>query len=95
MRLSEEKAAFIVKEIKALRQDSKVYLFGSRVDDRAKGGDIDILILSKKRLHFLERGALESGFWSKFGQQKIDLVSFTYKDNSPFKTIALQNALAL
>ncbi len=95
MRISKEKADFIVKEVKALRGDAKVYLFGSRVDDGAKGGDIDILILSEKRLHFFERGALESGFWSKFGQQKIDFVSFTYEDNSPFKTIALQNALAL
>ena len=95
MRLSKEKAEFIVDQIKSIRNDAEVYLFGSRVDDAAKGGDIDILVLSHKRLSIFERGALESQFWTRFGQQKIDFVSFTYNDNSSFKRLILPNAIAL
>ena len=95
MRISKEKVDFISREVKRLRPEAAIYLFGSRVDDDAKGGDIDILIISKERLDFLERGNLESNFWAKFGQQKIDFASFTYEDNSPFKRLALQNAVVL
>ena len=64
MRLSKEKAAFIVEQVKRVRNDARVYLFGSRANDTAKGGDIDILILSSKKLSIFERGELEFNFWS-------------------------------
>lgn len=55
--------------------DGEVYLFGSRVDDSAKGGDIDLYlvldnhddIMTKKR-KFLARIKRE------LGDQKIDIV---------------------
>ena len=56
-------------------QGSKVILFGSRVYDHLKGGDIDLYIqpaqqedLSQKKIDFLV--ALKT----KIGDQKIDLV---------------------
>ncbi|MDD5406646.1 MAG: nucleotidyltransferase domain-containing protein [Sulfurovaceae bacterium] len=69
-------------EIKAI-QDSfinnfhsgKIYLFGSRVDDSKKGGDIDLYIepietqkLANKKIDFLV------DLKSKIGDQKIDVV---------------------
>jgi len=95
MRLSIEKAEYIVSLVQKVREDAQVFLFGSRAYDQAKGGDIDILILSERKLDFLERGRLESSFWKRFGQQKIDFVSFTKDDNHPFKRIALKDAILL
>ncbi len=56
-------------------EQSKVLLFGSRVDDTVRGGDIDLYIqpeskdnLNKKRIRFIVD--LES----LIGEQKIDVV---------------------
>jgi len=45
MRLSPEQQEALVRIVrKHLNQKSDVYLFGSRLDDTAKGGDVDILV---------------------------------------------------
>ena len=51
MRLAHEELAAIHDAVHSADADAQVYLFGSRVDDNAKGGDIDLLVLSKK-IHF-------------------------------------------
>ena len=45
MRLDEVEKAVLSRALEVVR--GEVYLFGSRVNDREKGGDIDILILSE------------------------------------------------
>lgn len=46
MRLNEQQKAALENAIKDV--DGAVYLYGSRVDDTKKGGDIDILIFSRE-----------------------------------------------
>ena len=43
MRVPKEQLEFLKKNIIQFAPDAKVYLFGSRVDDHKRGGDIDIL----------------------------------------------------
>ena len=50
MRLSTEKIENLKESITTILPNSKIYLFGSRVDDFKKGGDIDILIVANRRL---------------------------------------------
>ncbi len=51
-------------------------VFGSRLDDRARGGDIDLYI--PKPLPAAQALALETALWAelqqRLGEQKIDLV---------------------
>lgn len=47
MRLSDKERAIIKKSIDTIIGDATVYLFGSRVDDAKKGGDIDLYIIPK------------------------------------------------
>ena len=74
---------------------AKVYLFGSRIDDNIKGGDIDILIIAERTLNFIEEGQIEQNFFKHYGAQKLDLISFKESDKAPFKTVALMNAIQL
>ena len=54
MRLSKEEIEFIKKEIKKLI-DGDIYIFGSRIDDKKKGGDVDIFIIPKEKLSVKDR----------------------------------------
>lgn len=66
--------------------EAEVWLFGSRADDSMRGGDIDLLILSRT---LDTRG--ESDIWwelqEKLGEQKIDII--VAKDlSAPFVRMA-------
>lgn len=95
MRIKQNKLNNLKNSITLLLPNSKIYLFGSRVDDSKKGGDIDILILGIRKLTWREKSKIELEFFKNFGEQKLDLVSFSYKDNDPFKKIALSEGVLL
>ena len=95
MRLRKDIAAFIKTELKKIDPYSEVYLFGSRIDDKAKGGDIDILWLTNKKIAREEIRKFRIYFYKKFGWQKIDIVNFTFSEEDIFKKVAMQNAVEL
>ena len=95
MRLENQKAVLLKSLITKHLPKSNIYLFGSRVDESKKGGDIDILILADRELERKEKAFIEFTFFKKFGEQKLDLVSFRYDEKSPFKEVALEEAISL
>ena len=48
MRLNNFEVGTIKECVYSLDKDAKVYLFGSCADDTARGGDINLLIISEK-----------------------------------------------
>ena len=54
MRLKKDEINLIKKEIRKLI-DGDIYIFGSRIDDSKKGGDIDIFIIPKRKLSIKDR----------------------------------------
>lgn len=75
MRLSNYEINAIKQSFKEVFEEGKIYLFGSRVDDTQKGGDIDLYIqtnskenISEKKIKFL------AILKEKIGNQKIDVV---------------------
>jgi len=70
MRLSKDKIENLKSSISEFLPNMRIYLFGSRVDDSKKGGDIDILILADRSLEFKEKSHVKWLFFNKFGEQK-------------------------
>lgn len=81
-------------ELSSLSKKAKIYLFGSRVDDSKKGGDIDLLVvsdeLSKKDLR-----TLRIEFCKKFGEQKVDIILDDGQFLHPFNKLVFQKAVLL
>jgi predicted nucleotidyltransferase len=94
MRLADSQIIVLKRTLKRLSSTAKLYLFGSRVDDTKKGGDIDLLVISdeltKKDLRWLR---IE--FFKSFGEQKIDIILDDGSFQHPFHKLILQKAIQI
>jgi predicted nucleotidyltransferase len=89
-----------IKETAAtvLGAGARVVLFGSRVDDAKKGGDIDLLFETDHRVsnHVATVGALYVALIHKLGDRKIDiLLKDAATPTAPVLTIARQTGIQL
>ena len=73
MRLSDFEIQHIINTVLAFDTQAKVILFGSRVDDTARGGDIDLLVISKQ-ITLADELKLKIQLYDGLGEQKIDLI---------------------
>jgi uncharacterized protein len=102
MRLTPEQAQAIRDSVtEVFGAAAQVWLFGSRVDDRRRGGDIDLLVRPpadraedpetawRDKLRLL--GQLEQ----RLGERKIDVVLETPDDPRPIVRIAHQTGIPL
>jgi len=95
MRLDNNIVQFLKSEFSQRIPDARLYLFGSRIDDNAKGGDIDLMIISQKRISQEILRAIRVRFYQQFGWQKIDLVNFTQDENPTFRQLIEPTAVLL
>jgi predicted nucleotidyltransferase len=94
MRLSKKEIKILKTILYKLNSDAKLYLFGSRIDDSKRGGDIDLLIVSDnftKKL--LRRFRVE--FFKCFGEQKLDVIVDDGSFLNPFHKMVYQKAVEL
>ncbi len=80
MRLTEHQRISIIENAKIVFvENSRIYLFGSRVDDNKRGGDIDMFIECDKCYNeFKTILKFKSLLQRKIGSQKIDVVVKTF-----------------
>ena len=75
MRLSDKYINVIKYNFKKVFESGDIYLFGSRVDDLKKGGDIDLyLVLKDHDLLFEKKIKFLAGIKRELGEQKIDVI---------------------
>ncbi len=93
MRLSDQEKNAVIDAVHQKDPNATVYLFGSRVDDHSRGGDIDLLILSEK-LTFSDKIDIKLALYKRIGEQKIDII--IDKDlTRPFTRIAARQGQRL
>ena len=80
MRLSQNYITVIKEKFQESFKSGKIYLFGSRIDDEKRGGDIDLYLvvddhtnLFQKKIKFL------ANIKRVLGEQKIDVI---FNENS-------------
>jgi len=95
MRLTSKQYKAIIKYFHEVFGEGEIYLFGSRVDESRRGGDIDLYIRTKnmqnlihKKIDFLSR------LKHDIGEQKIDVV-FDRHTNRAIDKIALSTGVKL
>jgi len=94
MRLTEKEVILLKEKLTSLSKEAKLYLFGSRVDDTKRGGDIDLLVVSKK-LTKKDLRHLRLAFFKVFGEQKLDILLDDGAFKNPFHRMISQEAVLL
>ncbi len=77
MRITKEEKEIIISTIrKYFGNDSNIYLFGSRINDTKKGGDIDLYVESNLPIKELIKAKVKVlvELEDKLGERKIDIV---------------------
>jgi predicted nucleotidyltransferase len=79
MRLTEQEShAIVAAAVDVFGVDAQVALFGSRVDDRRRGGDVDLLVHVPEALDadsvVRRRARFVAMLWRQFGERRIDVV---------------------
>jgi predicted nucleotidyltransferase len=96
MRLTKQQAQTITQTVSRLAgTGSSVYLFGSRLNDQAKGGDIDLFIESDTPLSLIHRAQIKMELESQLSLP-VDIVSKARSAiATPFQIIAQSGSVQL
>ncbi|WP_041718283.1 nucleotidyltransferase domain-containing protein [Alkalilimnicola ehrlichii MLHE-1] len=99
MRLTSQQIATIRKAVaEQLGEDARVRLFGSRVDDAARGGDIDLLVETDRILanRPAEASRLAAKLQLALGDQRIDVLIIDPATRmQPIHKVARETGVAL
>jgi predicted nucleotidyltransferase len=99
MRLSEKEAAIIrAAAERRFGPSTRVLLFGSRIDDRRRGGDIDLMVELQQAIDnpLAEAVALEIDLMRELGERKVDvLLVYPGYEERPIHRIARATGMRL
>ena len=98
MRLTPKEQKAITETFSEIFPSGDIYLFGSRVDDTKRGGDIDLYIVLEKKMALSTLFDKNIDFLvelkGKIGEQKIDVLISKDK-NRLIEQEALKNGIKL
>lgn len=93
MRITPQEQIAIVQAVQAQDPAAQIFLYGSRTDDQALGGDIDVLLLSQK-IKFANKLDIMVSLRQSLGERRIDLAVFP-DASKPFAQVALETGIRL
>jgi predicted nucleotidyltransferase len=96
MRLTNEQISAILETTTKIGgRDVEVLLFGSRLDDSARGGDVDLIIETDAGLSVLERARIKATLEERLGLP-VDIVAVQrQRQLAPCQRIAKSGAVRL
>lgn len=96
MRLTAQEVDTIKKAIVRVIPDAKVMLFGSRVDDEKRGGDIDIFVRTEHKINLSQKIDILTEIEQNGVMRKVDLLIQTpYTKEVPIFQTALETGEVL
>ncbi len=93
MRINSEQRRIVINSIHTIDPDARIWLFGSRVDNERRGGDINLAILSS-RIGRPECMKIRRSIVDSIGEQKLDII-VSSDGTDPFFRLALEKAVQL
>jgi predicted nucleotidyltransferase len=93
MRLTRQEKQVICNSIHRVDPEAHVLLFGSRLDDQARGGDIDVLCLSRE-INRQQRRLIRREMSDRLAGQKVDLIVAADRSR-PFVRLVMADAVPL
>jgi|GEM_PF-550601 hypothetical protein len=96
MRLSPAQRRLILATIQELGDENiDVRLFGSRLDENRRGGDLDLLLITSRHLSRLTLAELKQALETRLFLP-VDLIPYEMgSEPTPFQAIALKQALPI
>ncbi len=94
MRLSSVEVKHIKEQLLALDHNAQIYLFGSRTDDKKRGGDIDVLVISST-LSLEDKIKARVALYDRIGEQRIDITIAKSENESAFVEHAINTGIKL
>ncbi len=94
VRLSSAEIDNLKESVSTADPQADIYLFGSRTDLTKRGGDIDILIISKN-IKKSDLTHIRWNFFEEFGEQKMDIVTDDGNIQTPFVEMVFSKAVQL
>jgi predicted nucleotidyltransferase len=96
MRLTQQQVSTIIDTTQAVAgANSGVWLYGSRLDDSRRGGDIDLMVKSNPPVNLLQRVRIKIALEAKLNRP-VDVLALNEGTTaSPFTQIAMAGAVRL
>lgn len=96
MRLKTEQITNIIEIVQTITQQPfQIRLFGSRLNDEAKGGDVDLLIEMPQLLGLLQKAQLKNALENRLNLPVDLLIVQNGQKLSPFQQIAFERSVLL
>ncbi|WP_158269782.1 nucleotidyltransferase domain-containing protein [Desulfonatronum sp. SC1] len=96
MRLNSSQAAKIIEIVSNhAGGDSRVSVYGSRLDDTARGGDIDLFIETEAPMPRWEQARMLAALEDELGLPVDILVKCVHDPDTPFEAMAKSMAMTL
>lgn len=93
MRLTQLQIQTIIQVVSHIAgMAASIYLFGSRLNDKAKGGDVDILIETEQKLSRIDQGEIKMELEQALGLPVDILVRVKNTEPTPFQAIVQAHA---